>query len=94
MDFKKAFLAASDEYGKFDRIENKLSSRPDIHAFVLLNNLVPSTERMISAAEHDEYWLDVDMFKFSEVATQENITDLSRCRVRYDAKNDCLTMFA
>lgn len=80
-----------DEYLKFERVENKRSSRPDIHAFILLNELVPGTRDMIAAAEHDEIYLDVDPETLAEVATEEQIIELIRCGVRYS--DDSLRMF-
>lgn len=85
----------TDEHGKFERVENKLSSRPDLHAFILLNQIVPGTSRMISAAEHDEYFLDVEIDAL-EIAgiTEAQVLELIRCSVRYDEDNDCLALFA
>lgn len=83
-----------DEYGEFERVENKLSSRPDIHAFILLNNLCPSDDDMISASEHDEFYLDVDLEKLEKIITREQVIDLVRCGVRYSEENDCLAMFS
>lgn len=82
----------SDEFLKFDRVENKRSSRPDIHAFILLNEMFPGTRDMISAAEHDAIYLDIDVEKFKEKATDEQIIELTRCGVIYDSETDSLQM--
>ena len=83
-----------DEYGEFDRIEKKLSGRPDLHAFMLLDKLFPHRKDIISAAEHDEIYLSVEPSELAEVATEEQIIELVRCGVRYDEDNDSLAMFA
>ncbi len=82
------------EFLKFDRIEKKLSTRPDLHAFLLLDSLCHGTHDMVSAAEHDEIFLEADPGKIADAATREQIIDLNRCGVRYDHDNDCFCMFA
>lgn len=83
-----------DEFLKFDRVENKLSQRPDLHAFLLLDKLVPGVHDMVSAAEHDEFYLEVSPAELLKVATKEQLRDLHRCGVRYDDSYDSLCMFA
>ena len=82
------------EYIKFERVENRRSNRPDLHAFLLLDELCPSNRDrdMVCAAEHDEIWLDVDVNSF--VLTDDQIIELTRCGVRYDPECECLVMFA
>lgn len=80
------------EYLRFERVEPRLASRPDLHAFILLNRLVPSNDYLIEAAEHDMIWLDVDLAKLETMATDDNIKDLVRCGVMYDIDLDCLKM--
>lgn len=93
IDLEQAFDQAADEYIKFERIEKPRHRRPDICAFLLLDELVPGEPRdMVAAAEHDEIWLDVDCDALAEVATQEHIVELSRCGVRYDPEMDSLAM--
>lgn len=94
IDLYEAFETHDRQYGKFDQIENPAHSRPDLCAFLLLDQLVPGAGRdMISAAEHDEIFLDVDCDKLAEVATDADILTLTRCGVRYDASFGCLAMF-
>lgn len=82
-----------DEFLKFERIENKLHQRPDIHAFLLLDKLLPGESDIVSGAAHDEIFLDADLEKLAEVATEDDIRDLIRCGVRL-TEYDCLGMFA
>lgn len=90
---------SEDEFLAFKRVENKTSTRPDIHAFMLLDKLMgPYVEGsgcsdIVSAAEHDEIWLSVDIEKLNQVATEAQIIELIRCGVRYDSSNDALAMF-
>lgn len=93
MNIEERFEKYDEEYVKFDRIENKLSNRPDLHAFLMLDKMFPHGSDMVSAAEHDEIFLDVDVDKFNEVATDDQIRDLCRCGVRYDESTDSLSMF-
>jgi hypothetical protein len=64
-----------------------------LHAFNLLDKLVPGTRDMISAAEHDEIWLEVSPEELAKVATEEQIIDLIRCGVRYERGADSLALF-
>jgi hypothetical protein len=93
------FEAVSDEFLKFDRIENPRHPAPDICAFLMLYELVPTIGRgsgkpvdMVAGAAHDEIFLATDCDKLAEVVTLEQVRDLHRCGVRYDS--DGLCMFA
>lgn len=95
LDLREAFVAVNDDYRKFDRVENKLSPRPDVCAFLLLDRLLPpeGNHSMVCHAEHGEYWLDVDCIELEEVATLEDIRTLARCGVRYDDPTEGLAVF-
>jgi hypothetical protein len=82
----------SSEHGKFERVVNKFSTRPDLHAFILLDKLVPSTVSIIAGAEHDKIYLETDIEELAKFATKEDIIDLIRCFVNYES--DGLYMFA
>jgi len=92
IDLEKTFDLFGDDFLKFESVVNKLHTRPDLCAFLLLDKLVPSTSDMISGAGHDEIWLDTNCEKLAETATTEDILTLVRCGVRY--KYGSLTMFA
>lgn len=92
MTIEELFDKYYDEYLKFDRIEKKFSNRPDLHAFILLDQLMPGTGDMVSAAGHDIIYLDIDTEKFLEIATEDIIRDLSRCGVHVD--EDSLALYA
>lgn len=81
-----------DEFLKFERIEVKRSNRPDLHAFLLLDELVPGESDMVSAAEHDEIFLEVSLEDLAPKITKEQVMELIRCGVRLSY--DGLAMFA
>ena len=90
-DIQGIFEKFEDEYIKFSRIENKRSTRPDLHAFLLLDELFPGNCDMISCAEHDEFWLDIEPEQMEEL-TEDQILELVRCGVICDY--DSLKMFS
>jgi hypothetical protein len=84
-----------NDYLEFEEVENKRSNRRDLHAFLLLDELFPIAidrhDDMISAAEHDEFYLDVSWGNIEKL-TDDQILELTRCGVRCD--EDALCMFA
>jgi len=92
-NFSEIFNKYQDDYGKFEKVEKKFSKHPDIHAFLLLERLCSEGGDMISSAEHDEFYLNVDIEKLSAIITEEDILTLVRCGVMFDADTDSLMMF-
>jgi hypothetical protein len=82
-----------DEFLKFERVKEKLSPRPDIHAFILLDKLLPGKSDMVVGAEHDEIYLEPSPEELLKVASKDQLRDLHRCGVRYDESCDSLAMF-
>jgi len=68
------------------------TKRRDLNAFLLLERLVPGEGDMISAAEHDEFFLDVGLEELAKVATEEDVKTLLRCGVTI--RDDSLRMSA
>lgn len=93
MNIQAVFDTYEDEFLKFDRVQNKLSSRPDIHAFILLNSVFPESGDMVTGAGHDIIYLDVDAEKAGEDLTEAQLIDLHRCGVILDEETDSLAMF-
>lgn len=83
----------SDEFLKFDRVENKLSQRTDLHAFLLLDKLVPDKRDIVRGACHDEIYLGVDSRKLAEAVTRDQLVELIRCGVRWSDESDSLCIF-
>lgn len=82
------------EFLQFENIQNKLSNRSDLHAFIVLDKLVPGTCDIVSGAGHDQIWIDVTPDQLAAVATEEQVIDLIRCGLRYNGDEDALVMFA
>ncbi len=80
----EAVTKEGDEFLKFEKVANKRSQRPDLHAFLMLDELFPGTSDLVSSASHDEIWLDVDDDQV-ETLTDEQILELSWCGVRHDS---------
>lgn len=86
-----------DEYlTGWEKIEERFASRRDLHAFILLDKLLPDPNGrdLISASEHDIYYLAVDPEELAEVATEEQLRDLARCGVRYEEDTESLFLFS
>jgi hypothetical protein len=93
MDLKKFFEDHENEFLEFKRVENKLSNRPDLHAFLLLEKLVPGKDDIVGSAAHDEIYLSTDVEKLLKVASEQDLIDLRRCGVLYNNDYDSLYMF-
>ena len=90
----KIFKDHDEDFGEFQAIATPLSTRPDVNAFMLLDRLIPGRfNDLLTAADHDEIYLDVDPDAFAAVATEENIIDLIRCGIRYDDEEGEFRMF-
>jgi hypothetical protein len=78
-----------DEYLEFQRVEKKRTNRPDLHAFMLLDELFPAEEEsdMLSGRDCDQIFLDVDLDELAEKATEEQIVELLRCGVSWDEES-------
>lgn len=88
-----AFYGTDDvsiEFLEFDKIENKFSNRPDVHAFILLDKLLPGKRDILGAAEHDQVWLDIEIKELLKVATTEQLIELHRCGVTCGAEGLCM----
>lgn len=88
------FEQFENEFLTFHLVAEPRSQRRDLHAFLLLDELVPGSKPLISAAEHDEYYLEIDCEALNKVATDEQLLELRRCGIRYDSEFDCLAVFA
>ena len=82
-NIEEVFDKFDDEFLKFKLVENKLNNRPEVHAFILLDSLVPGTEDMVSAAEHDEIFLSIETEDLAAShITEDQVCELVRCGVR------------
>lgn len=87
------FEKHNDIYLKFEEvIENPRSRRPDLHAFLLLDELMPENRDIVNAAEHDVIYLDIDVDELEKVVSEDHIKELVACGVSFDSEYDCLSM--
>lgn len=80
-------------YLKFEEVKEKFSNRPDLHALILLDKLVPGKTDIIACSEHDEYFLDIAVSDLSGKITEEQVKDLIRCGLLYDESLDSFKFF-
>lgn len=92
IDVYALFETHESEYLEFDRVEDKLHHRPDICAFIKLDQIVPDKGDMVTAAGHDEIFLSTSCDDFAEVATEDDVIYLLRCGVVFSADYDSLYM--
>jgi hypothetical protein len=93
MEISERFDLVSNEYGKFELVENNKSKRPDLHAFIFLDELLETSDSdIVSAASHDVIYLEINSEDIEKL-TDSHILELTRCGVMYDSENDCLAMF-
>lgn len=85
-EMKELFDADDGEYLEFQHIINPRHKRPDLCAFLMLDELVPGTANMVAGAAHDEIYLEVDLEALAAAVTPEIIIDLRRCGVRYSGE--------
>lgn len=87
------FEKHNEEYLYFDRVIDKKHSRPDICAFLILDEICNGETDIISGATYDEIWLSIDVEELSNKITDDQIINLVRCGVRVDEYNNSLAMF-
>lgn len=92
MTIEERFKQFEDDFLKFQKVEGKRSERPDLHAFILLDEILPGTGDIVSGAEHDEIYLSVDLEDLDKRATDDHIQELVRCGVMI-SEFHCLSMF-
>ena len=94
MTLKERFDQCEDDFLEFKRVENPPHPRPDISALIVLDRLVPSVgQDIISGADHDIVFLDIDCDDLNEAASDADIQLLRRCGVHYSTEFGCLAMF-
>lgn len=94
-ELQALFETHDDKYTKFEEyVKNPLSKRPDLHAFLLLDKLVPGDRDIISASEHDEFYIDIDLEELAEKITEEQVIELIACGAIYSSEYDCLYMIS
>jgi hypothetical protein len=84
---QELFEFHKDEFGHFERIENKLSNRRDLHAYLMLDRIFPikkgdEFETIVewSNCETIDLCLTTEQI---ETLTSEQVLELVRCGIAY-----------
>lgn len=93
INLQERFEKFEDDYLEFEKINNKRSLRPDLHAFILLDELFPGKKEIISSSGYEEIYLDIDIEEFRLRITDLQIQELVRCGIRYHKEFDCLALY-
>ena len=81
----------------FELIEEKLSTRHDLHVYLLLDRILSRNPKLnkshdlITAARNSEVFFSVDPKDLASVITKEEIRELILCNVSFDPEG--LSMF-
>lgn len=73
--------------------ERRFSNRPDMHALMLLDKLLPGDSDIISCSSSSMLYLDIDLEALNPVIHDDQIMELCACGVFMDEEYDCLAMF-
>jgi hypothetical protein len=81
-EIEDVFFDNHAEHGEFDRVMNKKHSRRDIHAFLLLAEILdPSEENIVGCVMHDKIGLNADIGDLEDRITEDQVIELIRCGV-------------
>lgn len=85
----------NERWESTERSEPELNfhKRPDINAFLLLDKLLPGTGDIVSCAEHDEIFLNVNLEELAKVIAEKEVVELIRCGVHFNSEINSLHMF-
>lgn len=86
------FQQYNENYLKFEKIKNKLSSRSDLHALILLDKKFPidSDRNIIFAANRGIVFLDIKIEDLNKHITKEIIYELVCCGICFDTEYERL----
>lgn len=82
-ELQHLFEKHDKEYAHFERVENPLSKRSDIHAFLLLDKLCQDDKNIIDGAKDDVIYLKIKVEKLATEIKEEQIIELLRCGVSH-----------
>lgn len=91
-EMKAAWKKYNDEYLWFGRVVSQRTRRADLHAFLLLDELFPSTFDIIEDAGHEQVFLSIDIKDLAAKIDEELIVELIRCGVCLDSMKNSLVM--
>jgi hypothetical protein len=87
MTAHELFKLHKDEFGKFERVENKMSNRRDLHVYLMLDKIFPMKDDETINCIID--WAtvgEIGLFPTTEqieTLTSDQIRDLVRCKVTF-----------
>jgi hypothetical protein len=79
------------EFEEMEHPIKKAFRRRDLCAFVKLNQIISGDTDIISCAEHDQIWLEVELEELAKKITEEDIYFLTACGVFINEES--LSMF-
>lgn len=80
-----------DVYLQFSRVTNPRSGRPDLNAFLLLEELLPGRKAdMIACSEHDQCFIEVRVDELAEVINEAQVVELIRSSICLDRNLESL----
>lgn len=92
-ELKALFNKHDEEYIEWDSVKVRRSAAPDVHAFLLLEELCPfkaGHPDMVQGARHDEITLRPEAEELAAVVTEEQVIELLRCGVRLEKGYLCM----
>jgi len=97
-ELENLFEIHEDQFLKSENIKKRKHSRPDLCAFLILDELqhrsdgIDSSENIVTHAEHDIIYLHISPESILSVITESDILDLIRCGVCFNSDESCFTM--
>lgn len=82
-----------DDFGDFDKVTKKRSPYKDLHAFMLLAELMPGEWNIVGSAEHDKIYLSLNVVDLAPFLTPELVYELMHCGIMYDSDAEALAMY-
>ena len=68
---------------EWDKVDPKMSDCRDLHGMLMLHALCPTTNDIVSAADHDQIWFSADPEIVAGNITEDQIKDILRCGLSY-----------
>ena len=91
---RELFLKHTEEFCRFERIENPPYKRPELYAMTILDRLCPGEGDLIIRTDFDSFTFSISVDQSEGVATEEDIITLIRCGVTfYSCAHPALFMF-
>ncbi len=90
---REMFARNIKEYREFDRVVQKRSQRPDLHAFLMVDELVGGDDPLIATTQAGTVYLNVVASDLAKAGVSEDVViELLRCGVVLDHGSDWLCL--